>query len=89
MRIVGVKMGVKQTNLTAKVVKGQIDLGNVVNDFAGDPVELCPFDFCFMQEKNIKTWIVVGFMPMTGRAALDPNVRHEVGDGGAPDETLA
>ena len=51
-------------------------------------MELRPFDFCFTQEKIIKTWIKVGFMPHTGNAALDPKVRHELGEGGAPEEQL-
>lgn len=63
------------------------DLGNIVNGYPGDPVHLRPFDFCFTKEKIIKTWINVGFMPMTGNAALDPKVRHELGDGGAPPES--
>ena len=49
--------------------------------------ELCPFDFCFTKEKIIKTWINVGFLPMTGNAALDSKVRHELGEGGAPAES--
>ncbi len=28
----------------------------------------------------------VGFMPMTGKAANDPKVRYELGEGGAPPE---
>ena len=50
-------------------------------------MELCPFDFCFTKEKIIKTWINVGFLPMTGNAALDSKVRHELGEGGAPAES--
>ncbi len=50
------------------------DLAHVVNGYPGDPVELCPFDFCFTKEKIIKTWINVGFLLMTGNAALDPKV---------------
>ncbi len=49
-------------------------------------MELRPFDFCFTKEKIIKTWINVGFLPMTGNAALDPKVQHELGEGGAPAE---
>ena len=62
------------------------DLSNVVNGFPGDPLELRPFDFCFTKDKIIKTWINVGFLPMTGNAALDPKVRYELGVGGAPAE---
>jgi len=71
-----------------KVKLSNLDLGHVVNGFPGDPVELRPFDFCFTQEKIIKTWIKVGFMPHTGNAASDPKVRHELGEGGAPMEQL-
>ncbi len=63
------------------------DVSNVVNGYPGDPVDLRPFDFCFTKEKIIKTWIKVGFMPMTGNAALDPKVRYELGGGGAPAES--
>jgi hypothetical protein len=69
-----------------KVKLSNLDLGNVINGFPGDPLELCPFDFCFMQENIIKKWIKVGVMPHTGNAALDPKVRHELGEGGAPVE---
>ncbi len=62
-------------------------MGHVVNGYPGDPVELRPFDYCFTKEKIIKSWISVGFMPMTGNAALDPKVRHELGEGGAPAES--
>jgi hypothetical protein len=62
-------------------------LGHVINGYPGDPVELCPFDYCFTKEKIIKSWINVGFMPMTGNTALDPKVRHEFGEGGAPAES--
>ena len=64
------------------------DLGNIVNGFPGDPIENRPFDYCFTQEKIIKSWVAVGFMPMTGNAANDPKVRYELGDGGAPQEAL-
>ncbi len=63
-----------------------LDLGHVINGFPGDPPEICPFDFCFTQEKTVKTWINVGFMPHTGNVALDSKVRHEQGKGGAPQE---
>jgi hypothetical protein len=63
-----------------------LDLGNVINGFPGDPLVLCPFDFCFTQEKIIKTWIKVGFMPHTGNAALDQKVHHKLVEGGAPVE---
>ncbi len=71
-----------------KVKLSNLDLGHVINGFPGDPVELQPFDFCFTQEKIIKTWIKVGFMPLTGNVALDPKVGHELGEGGAPEEQL-
>ena len=64
------------------------DLGAIVNGYPDDPVELRPFDYCFTKEKIIKSWIAVGFLPMTGKAALDPKVRHELGVGGAPQESL-
>lgn len=54
-----------------KVKLLNLDLGNVVVSFLGDPMKVCPFDFCFRQGKNIETWVKVGFMH-TGNAALDP-----------------
>jgi len=63
-----------------------LDLGNLVNGWPGDPIEKRPFDCHFTEERIIKTWIAVGFLPMTGNAANDPKVRHELGDGGAPPE---
>ena len=86
LSVVGdVATAARETSIT-KVKLSNLDLGHVINGFPGDPVELRPFDYCFSQEKIIKTWIKVGFMPHTGNAALDPNVRHEIGDGGAPEE---
>ncbi len=71
-----------------KVKLCNLNLGHVINDFPGGPPELCPFDFdfCFTQEKIFKTWINVGFVPHTGNGAFDPKVRHELGEGGAPQE---
>jgi hypothetical protein len=37
-------------------------------------------------EKIIKSWLAVGFLPMTGAAAFHLKVRHELGEGGAPEE---
>ena len=63
-----------------------LDLGHLVNGWPGDPVKLHPFDFNFTVEKIIKSWLAVGFLPMTGAAAFHLKVRHELGEGGAPEE---
>jgi hypothetical protein len=60
------------------------DLANLVNGWPDDPVELRPFDYHFTKEGIIGSWLAVGFLPMTGKAAEDPKVRHELGEGGAP-----
>jgi hypothetical protein len=60
------------------------DLAKFVNGWPDDPVELRPFDYHFTKEGIIRSWIAVGFLPMTGRATQDPKVRHELGEGGAP-----
>jgi len=65
---------------------GNRDLGHIVNGFPGDPLAMRPFDKCFTTVKIVNTWIVVGFLPMTGNAANDPKVRYELGEGGAPAE---
>ena len=57
-----------------------------MNGWPSNPIELRPFDCHFTAKKIIKTWIAVGFFPMTGNAVNDPKVRHELGDGGAPPE---
>ena len=62
------------------------DLSFIVNGYSNDPVELHPFDHCFTKENIIKTWIAVGFLPMTGNAANDPKVAYELGPDGAPVE---
>ena len=59
-----------------------LDLANLVNGWPDDPVELRPFDYHFTTERIIKTWIAVGFLPMTGNTVNDLKVRHELGDGG-------
>ena len=61
-----------------------LDLGNLVNGWPDDPIELRPFDCHFNPERIIKTWLAVGFMPMTGNAAKNSKVRYELGEGGAP-----
>ncbi len=63
-----------------------MDLGNLVNGWPDDPMELQPFNCHFNAERIIKTWIAVGFMPMTGNAANNPKVRYELKEGGAPRE---
>ena len=65
---------------------GNRDLGHIVNGFPGDPLAMRPFDKCFTMVEIVNTWIVVGFLPMTGNAANDPKVRYELGEGGAPAE---
>ena len=57
---------------------------NLVNGWPEDPLELRPFDYHFTKEGIIRSWIAVGFLPMTGRAMEDPKERHELGEGGAP-----
>ncbi len=56
----------------------------MVNGWPNDPVQLQLFDYHFMTKRIIKTWIAVGFLPMTGNAPNDLKVRHELGNGGAP-----
>jgi hypothetical protein len=41
-----------------------LDLGNLINGWSDDPVELHPFDFHFRAVHIIKRWIAVGFLPM-------------------------
>jgi hypothetical protein len=60
------------------------DLANLVNGWPDDLVELRPFDYHFTKEGIIGSWFAVGFLPMTGKAAEDPKVRHKLGEGGAP-----
>lgn len=62
------------------------DLSFIVNGYSNDPIELRPFDHCFTKENIIKTWIAVGFLPMTGNAVNDPKVAYELGADGAPIE---
>ena len=59
-------------------------LTNLVNSLPENPLELRPFDYHFTKKGIIRSWIAVGFLPMTGRAMEDPKVRHELGEGGAP-----
>ncbi len=63
-----------------------LDIGHIMNGWLGDPVKLCLFDFNFTVEKIIKSWLAVEFLPMTGSAAFHSKVRHELGEGGAPEE---
>ena len=63
-----------------------LDLGNIVNGFSDDPIELRPFDYSFRRGTIVNTWKAVGFVPMTANAVNDPKVRYELGDGGAPEK---
>ena len=78
--------GKRKERSICNVSFSNFDLGNMVNCWPDDPVELRPFDCHFTPDRIIKTWIAVGFLPMTGNAVNDPKVRHELGDGGAPKE---
>ena len=62
------------------------DLSFIANGYSNDPIELRPFDHCFTKENIIKTWIAIGFLPMTGNAVNDPKVAYELGPDGAPVE---
>ena len=70
------------------MVRTYRDLTHIVNGFPGDPIHLHPFDNCFSKVKINRTWIAVGFLPMTRNAVNDPKVRYELGEGGAPEEDL-
>ena len=74
----------KRERSICNVSFSNFDLANLVNGWPNDPVELRPFDYHFTKEGIIRSWIAVGFLPMTGRAMEDPKVRHELGEGGAP-----
>jgi hypothetical protein len=76
----------KKRQSICNVSFSNFDLGNLVNGWPEDPVELRPFDFHFKKERIIKTWKAVGFLQMTGNATKDPKVRYEMGEGGAPDD---
>ena len=73
-------------NSVCSVGLGNLDLGNMVNGYPGDPLEFRPFDNVFQRDKILGWWRKVGFLPMTRNAVNDPKVRHEVGKGGAPEE---
>jgi len=66
----------------------KFDIGNLVNGWPEDPVELRPFDFHFTKERIIKTWKAVGFLPITDNATKDLKVRYEMGEGGAPADAM-
>ena len=48
--------------------------GLLVNGWPDDPIKDRPFDFHFTAESILRSHIAVGFMPMMGRANLDPKV---------------
>jgi len=76
----------KKRQSICNVSFSNFDLGNLVNGWPEDPVELRPFDFHFTKERIIKTWKAFGFLPMMGNATKDPKVRYEMGEGGSPDD---
>ena len=63
-----------------------MNIRNLVNGWLDKPEELQLFNRHFNAKRIIKTWIAVGFMPMTGNTANDPKVRYKLGEGGAPQE---
>jgi hypothetical protein len=74
----------KKKGSICNVSFSNFDLGHLVNGWPDDPIKDRPFNFHFTAESIIRSHIAVGFMPMTGRAALDPKVRFEFRPGGAP-----
>ena len=69
-----------------KVGLGNLDLGHMVNGYPDDPIDLRPYDKTFTRSNILQWWRKAGFLPMTRNALNDPKVRHERGDGGAPEE---
>ncbi len=59
------------------------DLPEIVNGKEGDGIADRPFDYCFTQANILKSWINVGFMPMTRKCLKSPKVRHLLGEGGS------
>jgi hypothetical protein len=55
------------------------ELSVVVNGIDGDPLDMRPFSKFFTQERIIKSWEKVGFVPFTRKCLLHPKVRHELG----------
>ena len=65
---------------------GNLDLGNMVNGYPDDPIDLRPYENTFTRPNILQWWRKAGFLPMTRNALNNPKVRFELGDGGAPEE---
>ena len=58
------------------------DLPEIINGKPGYTAEKCPFDFCFTFPKIFRSWLNIGFVPVTRHALLHKKVRHMLGEGG-------
>ncbi len=61
-------VGKQKGRSVCNVSFSNLDLGNLMNGWPGDPIEKQSFDFHFTAKRIIDTLIAVGFLPMTGNA---------------------
>jgi hypothetical protein len=73
----------KEARSICNVSFSNFHLANLVNGWPDDPVEWHPFDYPFTKEGIIGSWLAVGFLLMTRKAAEDPKLRRKLGEGGA------
>jgi hypothetical protein len=55
------------------------DLATIVDGKTGDDISLKPFTKHFTEEKILRAWAKVGFVPFTRHCMTDKKVRHELG----------
>ncbi len=62
------------------------NLPRIINGSKGDLIEKLPFSCCATNEKIVKSWMTIGFVPFTWNALSHKKVQHLLGDGGASEE---
>ena len=59
------------------------DLATIVNGKEDDDVSMKPFTKNFTEEKIVRAWAKIGFVPFTRNCLHDKKVRHELGQADA------
>ena len=73
-------------NSVMNVGLDNLDLERMVNGYDREPLKLKHSNSNLRCPVIIGWWRKAGFLPMARNSLLNPKVRYELGDGGAPEE---
>ena len=75
----GMRCGIAPLPGASILSLGFDNLATIVDGKTGDDTSLKPFTKHFTEEKILKAWAKVGFVPFTRHCITDKKVRHELG----------